>query len=135
MKTGEDGASIFWLFGGAGVGKSALAQSLSEKFQEEELAASFFFFRSDSTRNNGDELIPTLVSQLVTYLKGLVPLVEDQINEKWDIFTKGYDIQIQKLLVDPLRSLKESDTLVLPPRLIVIDGLDECTNPDVQCLR
>ena len=133
MNTGEDNASIFWLYGGAGAGKSALAQSLSEKFQEKELAASFFFFRGDSSRNNGDDLIPTLVSQLVTNLKGLVPFVEGRINEKWDIFTKGYNIQIQTLLVDPLRSLKASDTLDVPPRLIVIDGLDECANPDVQC--
>ena len=52
-----------------GAGKSALAQSVSEKFETKELAASFFFFRGDSTRNNGDSLIPTLVSQLANILR------------------------------------------------------------------
>ena len=130
----EEDASVFWLYGGAGAGKSALAQSLSEKFQRKELAASFFFFRGDSTRNNGDDLIPTLVSQLVSKLKGFGPFVEDRITENWDIFTKGYDIQIQELLVEPLLSLKSMDALVFPPRLVVIDGLDECTHSNVQCL-
>ena len=134
MNAGSDTASVFWLYGGAGAGKSALAQSLSEKYQRKELAGSFFFFRGDSTRNNGDDLIPTLVSQLVSSLKGLVPIVEDRISEKWDVFTKGYDIQIQELLVEPLLSLQSKNSLVSPPRLIVIDGLDECTNPVVQCL-
>ena len=129
-----DNASVFWLYGGAGVGKSALAQSLSEKFEKTELAASFFFFRGDSTRNSGDHLIPTLVSQFASNLKVLVPLVEDQIADKWDIFTKGYDIQIRELLVDPLLSLKSTDSFVSPPRFIIIDGLDECTDPNIQCL-
>ena len=129
-----DNSSVFWLYGGAGAGKSALAQSLSEKFQTKDLAASFFFFRSDSTRNDGDDLIPTLVSQLVSSVKGLSPFVEDRIAEKWDIFTKTYDIQIQELLIDPLLSLKSTDALISPSRLIVIDGLDECNNPNVQCL-
>ena len=122
------------MYGGAGAGKSALAQTLSEKFQNTGLAASFFFFRGDSTRNNGNELIPTLVSQLISNLKGLSPFVEDRIAEKWDIFTKGYDIQIQELLVDPLLSLKGMDSHFFPPLLVVIDGLDECTGPNVQCL-
>ena len=131
---GNSNSSVFWLYGGAGAGKSALAQSLSEKFEKKELAASFFFFRGDSTRNNGDDLIPTLVSQLIRSLKGLASLVEDRIGENWDIFTKGYDIQIQELLVDPLLSLKSADSHGFTPRLIVIDGLDECANPDAQCL-
>ena len=134
MNTDEDSASVFWLYGGAGAGKSALAQSLSEKFQKKELAASFFFFRGDSTRNDGSLLIPTLVSQLANIVREFVPFVEDRIRKDWDLFTKIYDIQIQELLVEPLLSLKSTDALVFPPRLVVIDGLDECTNPDTQCL-
>jgi len=120
------------LHGGAGVGKSALAQSLSEKFQEkEQLAASFFFFRSDPSRNNGDHLIPTLVSQLVDTFEGIVPFVEDRIRKNRALFAKKYQIQIQELLVKPLLALK-SKSWVNHPRLIVIDGLDECENPAVQ---
>lgn len=116
------------------MGKSAIAQSLSESFQDkEQLAASFFFFRGDASRNNGDHLIPTLVSQLVRTFKRIAPFVEDRIHENWDLFTKRYQIQIQELLIEPLLSLKSKGVLVNHPRLIVIDGLDECENRDLQC--
>ena len=122
------------MYGGAGAGKSAIAQSLSENFQEKkQLAASFFFFRSDSARNNGDHLIPTLVSHLIHTFKGIDIFVEDRIRENWDLFSKKFQIQIQELLVEPLLTLKSKGALVTHPRLIVIDGLDECRNPKVQC--
>jgi hypothetical protein len=142
INSGEDhhdkGApsSLFWVHGGAGVGKSALAQTLSEKFQEKkQLGASFFFFRSDPTRNNGELLIPTLVSHLVCAFKepGIVPFVEDRIRGNPAIFTKIFQTQIQELLIEPLLSLKSTWALVTHPQLIVIDRLDECENTDVQC--
>jgi hypothetical protein len=126
-------SSLFWLYGGAGVGKSAVAQSLSEKFQKKkELAASFFFFRGDPSRNNGDYLIPTLVSQLVDTLEGIGPFVEDRLCTR-ALFTKKYQVQIQELLIKPLLTLKSNGSPAAKPRLIVIDGLDECQNPDAQC--
>jgi hypothetical protein len=121
------------LHGGAGVGKSALAQSLSERFQKKKkLAASFFFFRSDATRNKGDHLIPTLVSHLVATSKEIVPFVEDRICENPSLFTKRHQVQIQELLIEPLLALKPKKTLVSLPQLIVIDGLDECHDPEIQ---
>ncbi|EEB99259.1 hypothetical protein MPER_01093 [Moniliophthora perniciosa FA553] len=35
---------VFWLYGFAGVGKSAIAQNLAEKHTPQRVAASFFFF-------------------------------------------------------------------------------------------
>ena len=132
------------------MGKSALAQSLSESFQANKgLAASFFFLRSDASRNNGELLIPTLVSQLVNTFKGLDRFVGQRIFTTPDLFTKQYEIQMQALFVEPLCGLKSRSLLgcIIEslrrivtkdvegswPRLIVIDGLDECQNPDVQC--
>jgi len=133
-------ASFFWLYGGAGVGKSALAQSLSESFQAKKgLAASFFFFRSDASRNNGDHLIPTLVSQLVNTVKGLDWFVWNKVGTTPGLFTKQHQVQMQELLVEPLCRLKSQNATgspprrVVRPRLVVIDGIDECQNPDVQC--
>jgi hypothetical protein len=129
-------SSLFWLYGGAGVGKSAVAQSLSESFQKKgQLAASFFFLRSDSLRNNGDHLIPTLISQLVSTFKEMLPFIEAGIRENPALFTKGYEIQLQEVFCEPLLALKSkrARALVTHPRLIVIDSLDECRNPDAQC--
>jgi hypothetical protein len=70
---------------------------------------------------------------LVRTFKGFVPLVEDSIRENPAIFTKKYQTQIQELLVEPLLALTAKEALVTHPHLIVIDGLDECQNADVQC--
>jgi hypothetical protein len=122
------------LYGGAGTGKSAIAQSLSEKFQEkEQLAASFFFSRGDSSRNNGDQLIPTLVSHLIRSFEEVIPFVEDRIVKHWDLFAKRFQTQIRELLIMPLHAVKLNGSVATLPRLIVIDGLDECQNTDAQC--
>ena len=135
-------SSIFWLYGGAGAGKSALAQSLAEKFQRKgELAASFFFFRADSERNNGNRLIPTLALQLVYSFQGIFSLLEDTVLAKPHLFKKSRESQMLELLIGPLTQLwnKESDdaqeeTPSNPhPRLVVIDGLDECIGQETQC--
>jgi hypothetical protein len=78
-------------------------------------------------------LIPTLISELVLNFKEILPLVEGRICEKWDLFSKIYQVQIQELLIEPLLSLKSNAATATPPRIIVIDGLDECENPAIQC--
>ena len=126
-------SSLFWLHGGAGAGKSALAKSLSEKFQEKgQLAASFFFLRSDTTRNKGDQLIPTIVLHLMNSFEGISPLIEERIDRHRTLFTKTYQIQIRELIIVPLL-LALNKALVSGPRLIVIDGLDQCEDPNTQC--
>ena len=142
-------ASLFWLYGGAGVGKSAIAQTISEKFQgKKNLGATFFFFKNEASRNDGNTLIPTLVWQLVHTFKGLGPFVEKSICANPDLFSKQHKIQLGELLVEPLllKSKKASsflpqllslskdskDTLESRPWLIVIDGLDECKDKEVQ---
>jgi hypothetical protein len=132
-------ASLFWLSGGAGAGKSALAQTLADKFQtNRKLAASFFFFKADLSRNNGDHLIPTLVYQLAKTFKGLTPFIEGKLHTNPDLFTKNRQTQAVDLLLEPLvrLSIQDFDRLKMlkdRPQLIVIDGLDECQDPYIQC--
>ena len=132
-------SSVFWLYGGAGAGKSALAQTLAEKFKtSEELAASFFFFKADVNRNNGNCLIPTLAYQLLQSFQGLGRIVANKILQNLELFERTRQAQMLELLVEPLIKLsieetEESKTLKPYPRLIVIDGLDECKDPDTQC--
>ena len=116
------------------MGKSALAQSLADKFQaKKQLAASFFFFGTDDSRNNGALLIPTLVSDLIDSFEGIAPFVEDRIRKNRALFKKIFRIQIQELLLEPLLALKSHEGPASHPRLIIIDGLNECQNPDIQC--
>jgi Mrp family chromosome partitioning ATPase len=65
--------SILWLSGAAGAGKSAIAQNLAEHFHSKGLLiASFFFGRSDSTRNHARSLVSTMVYQLYSLLPPFV---------------------------------------------------------------
>ena len=130
-------SKLFWLHGGAGAGKSALAQSLAEQLKDSILAASFFFFRLEASRNNGDMLVPTLVQQLVTSFPEIKRFVLEQLRRNQGIFSKSREQQMKVLFIDPLVNLsmepnapEESKT---HPRLIIIDGLDECKDQDVQC--
>ncbi|KAK1222356.1 hypothetical protein PQX77_014806 [Marasmius sp. AFHP31] len=105
---------VFWVNGVAGVGKSAIAQALSEHYTRSgELAAAFFFSRNDFTRDKLDPIIATIVHQPVNprRLKSLLsPLVKHTISS-----TPGEPCA----QVDPRR-------WVNLPRLVIIDGLDEC---------
>ena len=57
-------AQIMWMFGPAGAGKSAIAQSIADLcFQQGKLGASFFFSRNASGRDNEMQFISTLVHQ------------------------------------------------------------------------
>jgi adenylate kinase family enzyme len=61
----EGQARFLWIFGPAGSGKSAIAQTIAEIcFKLNKLAASFFFSRNAAARNNESMLITTLVYQL-----------------------------------------------------------------------
>jgi len=128
-------SGIFWLHGGAGAGKSALAQTLAEDFQRnEKLGASFFFFREAASRSDGNTLIPTIVLQLIRTFPGMAPFVEDKIRTNKLLFSSNRRTQALELLFEPLLRLSlEEDPEEYAPHLIVIDGLDECVDPDVHC--
>ncbi|KAM6491168.1 hypothetical protein JOM56_013407 [Amanita muscaria] len=45
---------ILWLHGPAGVRKSAITQTISHSYGRDKVGATFFFFRSDPIRNDGN---------------------------------------------------------------------------------
>ncbi|KAF5314312.1 hypothetical protein D9619_011750 [Psilocybe cf. subviscida] len=125
-------ASILWLSGAAGAGKSAIAQTLAEDLHSRGLlVASFFFGRSDPTRNHARSLVPTIVYQLYSLLP---PQAQSRILAIIDrdplIFTKSLLAQFQALIMDPLKPL--FDKGLWTRHLIIIDGLDEYLDRDMQ---
>ncbi|KAF5327343.1 hypothetical protein D9619_004191 [Psilocybe cf. subviscida] len=129
-------ASILWLSGAAGAGKSAIAQTLAERFHSKGLLiASFFFGRSDSTRNHARSLVSTIVYQLYSLLPPLErSRILDIIERDPLIFTKSLSAQFEALIVDPLKPLLDNGywTSVGAPHLVIIDGLDECLDRGMQ---
>ncbi|KAF9053286.1 hypothetical protein BJ165DRAFT_852698 [Panaeolus papilionaceus] len=121
---------ITWLNGPAGAGKTAIARSLAERCEEAGiLAASFFFWRSDLERSDEKRLIPTLAYQLCLSIPLLRPFVEQSITNDPAIFSKTLTRQLSALILVPLQQIQASHSTFVPqclPRLIIIDGLDEC---------
>ncbi|KAL0574482.1 hypothetical protein V5O48_007478, partial [Marasmius crinis-equi] len=124
-----DSEKLCWLYGGAGVGKSAVAHSICEKYRDSYLAASFYFSRNDSSRNNFDPLIPTIALQLAinpAYKKAdFTSALGDIIHSQPGLFDMRWDDQFKWLIHEPLTRIEPAKRDGLPT-LIVIDGLDEC---------
>ncbi|KAF9261480.1 hypothetical protein L218DRAFT_833029, partial [Marasmius fiardii PR-910] len=120
---------VFWVSGTAGVGKSAIAQALSEKYiQSGQLAAAFFFSRNDSTRDKLDPFVTTITYQLATskVLKPLIaPLINDIIVSMPEILYQTWETQFQTLIADTLAQVDPRSWSQLP-QLVIIDGVDEC---------
>ncbi|KAK7014734.1 hypothetical protein VNI00_019304, partial [Paramarasmius palmivorus] len=124
--------SVLWLHGSAGVGKSAIAQHLAEKYAKSgRLAAAFFFSRSDSTRNNIGPLVASIVYQFCQsespLYTTLAPAIIDVVRSNPNIFRSSCESQVQKLIT---QACSDIDTVEEenPPNIIIIDGLDECIN-------
>ena len=129
----EPRASILWLNGEAGTGKSCIARSIAEWCDQQQLLlASFFFLRTDSTRNNTQRFISSLAYTISQTVPESRPSIEQAIRRDPHIFDKAIDIQMNRLIIDPLLVSKASTQPVTIPCVFVIDGLDECIHPSQQ---
>ena len=128
-------AFIMWVYGPAGAGKSAIAQTIAEMCEEEMIIlASFFFSRNDSSRSTAKPLIATIAYQITLNLPGIRGAILSAIERDPLIFSKSLAVQVKSLIVAPLQPLVEAGLFNDPTsrRLIIIDGLDECSDPKVQ---
>ncbi|KAF8802680.1 hypothetical protein BYT27DRAFT_6753765 [Phlegmacium glaucopus] len=124
---------MLWLHGPAGAGKSAIAQTIAEMCHALGLLlASFFFSRTAEGRNNGKKLIPTIAYQIAISFPTTREHIEQAVESDPSLVDKSLEAQIQSLIVQPLQLAYEAIPSEQPPRLIIIDGLDECHDPKVQ---
>ncbi|KAJ3521188.1 hypothetical protein NMY22_g12418 [Coprinellus aureogranulatus] len=118
---------ILWIFGYAGCGKSAIAQTIAEEFaQQGRLAACFFFFRGPGDRNGVSRFAVTIASQMVAAFPATRPLVEAVVkSHPWLLShsTASIGHQFEHLVYHPLRAIGRT---LRGPVLIVFDGVDEC---------
>jgi len=130
-------ALFLWLYGPAGAGKSAIAQTIAELLEELGLlAAAFFFSRNAAGRNDKTRLVPTLVYQLVKFIPEIRAHVLEVLEQDPALFSYSVEAQIQALIVKPLNAAANEEALAAillsRPRLIILDGLDECYTTSAQ---
>ncbi|KAK1223960.1 hypothetical protein PQX77_013148 [Marasmius sp. AFHP31] len=139
---------IFWLTGPTGVGKSTIAMSVAKSCERDSLVSSFFFSRSDPKRNNPSALFLAVAYGLVTKMPLLRNPIEQKISEDPMILEARMEDQFRELIERPLSLLpqkwdqwlerirsiwgqREPNQKALP-NLVIIDGLDECSDEETQ---
>ncbi|KAF9445229.1 hypothetical protein P691DRAFT_785506 [Macrolepiota fuliginosa MF-IS2] len=129
LGTSQHSEPMLWMYGPAGVGKSAIAQTCSEDLAERnKLGAALFFSRSVGLNQRDDphRLFPSLAYQIATKLKPFGDILDERIQDDPTLVTKSMKEQFQELLVKPLSCLGPGAAGVVGGLVIIIDGLDEC---------
>jgi len=117
-----------WLAGAAGAGKSAIGRSVCERCKEEgTLLASFFFGSRDPTRNHSRSFAGTIAYQLCSISQGLRTAISHAIEYEPFVFSRSLQTQLKLLVMDPLLANYANEPQ-RAPCLIVVDGLDECSD-------
>lgn len=118
---------ICWVNGRPGSGKSAVSQTIAEKFaSQKRLAASFFFSRRDIERRTTNHFFPTIATQFLFSIPAIRPVILAALEQDSMIPSKVLREQMQKLLLEPLSSgLEQPGTSFL----VIVDALDECDDP------
>ncbi|KZS87695.1 WD40 repeat-like protein, partial [Sistotremastrum niveocremeum HHB9708] len=118
-----NGASLLWLKGPSGSGKSAVSHTLASLFARgKRLGSSFIFDQSDENIRLPQALFRTIALDLAD----LLPEWKDAL---WTIirdnralrYTKSVKVQFEQLILEPSKRIR-----LIGPILIVIDALDEC---------
>lgn len=125
----EEGGNLLWVYGPAGAGKTAIAQTIGQLTEEAGLFIAGFFFSRPRNHNDPSRFWPSICSQMV---RGS-GIFKDYISESfkfsdWSVLRKSLRSQFDELIKLPL-SLHPFEG----ERIVVIDGLDECRGEAEQC--
>lgn len=123
---------ILWLVGPAGVGKSAIMQTVAENMpsvnSDITLGASLFF--SVNGRDDGAKTFTTLAYQLAVNNPLYRQFLQNEMMNDLTLPQKSLTTQFKKFIVEPF-ALHRVDSSHMR-LLIVIDGLDECSSHHTQ---
>ncbi|KAJ6622723.1 hypothetical protein B0H10DRAFT_2012543, partial [Mycena sp. CBHHK59/15] len=125
----DDVPSSMWLYGPAGAGKSAIAQTMAETWHEQgKLAAAFFFARWRAQGGSAQRLFPTIAYQLALNIPGLRVPIGLAVESDPAISERSIEDQAQALILRPIAQLRTDRRY-----MVVIDALDECNSKPTQC--
>ncbi|KDR77622.1 hypothetical protein GALMADRAFT_155464 [Galerina marginata CBS 339.88] len=128
---------ILWLYGPAGAGKSAIAQTIADLcYDLNILVASFFWSRNAPGRNDEKWLITSLAYQLAIAIPEIRIHVEEALEKDHSLLDRSLQTQMESFIVKPLKAAfpptAQSGPEDRKPRIVILDGLDECGNSNSQ---
>ncbi|KAM6491620.1 hypothetical protein JOM56_013012 [Amanita muscaria] len=121
---------IFWLHGPAGAGKSAIAQTIAREYNKGGVAATFFFYRSDPGRNDGNRLFTTIAWQLAFSIPAVKDFIIAALEKTPHLPMKAMETQFEELVAHPTNNIASQMSQLAP--VVIIDGVDECYDEPLQ---
>lgn len=128
INSGNNERNLIWVVGFAGVGKTAVAQTVGEWAKHNSLLGAAFFFSRTRNHTDPSRLFVSISYQLAVQNEEYRRLVSRPLSTDLGLLEKDMRTQFKRLLVEPLSKLKLDKKL-----LVIIDGLDECEDHDDQC--
>ena len=124
--------SIYWLNGRARTGKTTIAFTFSQILDNLQiLGATFFGSHLDTDASNAGLIFPTLAHELSRHSTAVSEAVLNALAKDPNVGHKPLPVldQFFKLIYTPLATKLATEVISTPrPFVIIIDGLDECTN-------
>ncbi|KAM6495215.1 hypothetical protein JOM56_009838, partial [Amanita muscaria] len=120
-KSSSAKSPLLWLNGPAGVGKSVIAKTIAES--HDQVVATFFF--STSSDRSAATLFPTLAWQLARRIPETRQHIIASLKKNGSLLTSEIKEQFDHLIV---LSLKKCTMTPASLPVMVIDGIDECTD-------
>ncbi|KAJ1300929.1 hypothetical protein OPQ81_003355 [Rhizoctonia solani] len=113
----------------AGTGKTTIAYSFCERLSDTgKLAASFFCTRTSQEYREAKRIIPTIAYQLARFSAPFRYALCGALDKDPDVSSRIPSKQFELLLAKPLHKVRDNMAKNL---VVVIDALDECSDPHV----
>ena len=133
IKTSEGKSHILWLYGSAGVGKSAIAQTIAEHcLTTNKLGAAFFFRRGEPQLSDANRLFPTLAWQLMSSMPEIKVHISAFMEDDSFLPTRSIQTQFEQLIATPFRLAADNNSPLRTSGIVIIDGVDECADERMQ---
>ncbi len=122
--------ALLWLNGPAGVGKSAILQTLAESLSASNRLGATLFLSRPNDRNDPRRIVITIAYQLAVKIPSYRSYVAEQISLDPNMFHKGMREQFRILIIEPFFHRK----IGVGGEFwgVLLDGLDECDGQDQQ---
>jgi hypothetical protein len=122
--TSSSSASILWLAGLAGTGKSTIMKTFCQRVSDDNtfLLASFFASRNSAERRDPYRILHTFAYQLAIANDHIRSHVLSAVRAPQDVIQEPIQEQVQQLLVGPLSKAPLHGRRIV----LIIDALDEC---------
>jgi hypothetical protein len=124
-----DAPPVLWLHGTAGRGKSSIAHTIANRFQQlERLGSCFCFDRSRVADQRHEKIFTTIARDLADWDEQLRRQLSAVVHHDTSLRNTSDTLQQwEKLIVGPAKALSEG---MVGPIMIVIDALDESGDSD-----